>query len=249
MGCVALFSANVYAGNTCKPLCESMCFSPCQMIFLQLEGGYSWNTLKGLDVNILNVGGIHSNSDKDGWSGRVALGLAKKVCDPFYVTGEMGWGYYGHSTAPLRADGALVAGGGAPDFSAVRFKSMQNGFDVLAGILYNQPYYELFLKAGALIQNSETEINVDLTRLLNGGLNGNVSLSGNQTEVLPEIKLGGAYHVTRNFAITAAWTHAFGSDTKVRATIDPNNPLGSINVNLRNPGLDTAMLGLQYRFA
>lgn len=248
MGCAALFSANIYADNACRPICESMCFSPCQMYFMQLEGGYSWNTLKGVDINILNVGNIRSNSDKDGWSGRVAVGVGKKVCDPFYVTSEIGWGYYGHTTAPLSADAALV-GAGAPNFNAIRLKSTQNGFDVLAGILYNQPYYELFLKAGALIQNSQTNLNVDLTTLLNGNLNGNVSLSGNQTEALPEVKIGGAYHVTRNFAITAAWTHAFGTDTKIRATIDPNNPLGSININLRNPGLDIAMLGLQYRFA
>jgi hypothetical protein len=246
MGCVALFSANIYAGSTCKPLCEPMCFLPCQMYFLQLEGGYSWNTLKGVDINIMDVGNIRSNSNKDGWSGRVAIGLGKKVYDPLYITSEIGWGYYGSSTLSLGLAGAPAD---APNFNGIRFKSMQDGFDVLAGILYNQPYYELFLKAGALIQNSQTDINADIGALLNGNLNGNVSLSINQTEVLPEIKIGGAYHITRNFAITAAWMHAFGSDTKVSANIDPNNPSGSINIDLKNPSLDTATLGLQYRFA
>lgn len=249
MGCIALFSGSVYAANACKPICESICFSPCQMYFLQLEGGYSWNTFKGVDINIVDQGDIRSSNDKNGWSGRVAIGLGKKVCDPFYITSEIGWGYYGNSTLPIKASGPLAASSDAPNFNGIHLKSMQNGFDILAGILYNQPCYDLFLKAGALIQNSQLNANVDISTLTSGNANGDVSLSLNQTEVLPEIKIGAAYHVTRNFAITADWMHAFGSDTKAKANIDPNNPIGTINVNLKNPSLDTAMLGVQYRFA
>lgn len=254
MGSIALLSANVYAAAACRPLCESMCFSPCEMYFLQLEGGYSWNTLRGLDITIMDVGDVVVNGGDNDWAGRVGVGFGKKVCDPFYATGEIGWGYYGNSKESARLVGPVAGQPGTPNLDGSYIKSMQNGFDILAGILYNQPRYELFFKVGALVENWQPKLNVDLSIFNNGSVpnpNGNLSVSVNQTEVLPEIKLGGAYHVTRNFAITADWTHAFGSNTRITADINPNDFPGDalFNFNLKNPGLDVLMLGVQYRFA
>lgn len=244
MACAILFSTAVYAGNNCRPIG----FSPCQLYFVELESGYSWNTLKDIDINIIGAEDVHASASKNGWSGRIALGLGKQVCAPFYITSEIGWGYYGDSILLIKATGPLVGAPGAPDFNGIRLKSTQDGFDILAGVLYNQPCYELFLKAGALIQNSQLDLDADISAVTTGNMQGNVSIGLNQTQVLPEVKIGGVYHVNCNLGVLVDWTYAFGSNTRIQANIDPNNPLGTINMNLKNPSLNTVMVGLQYRF-
>ncbi len=230
-----LLSSGINAG-TMGPVQQASFVKP----FVGLEGGYTWTQLDGFNVNIIDTLRLSSTEDKNGWSGRLYAGLMHELNDTFAVTSELGWGYYGRTkfnpvlSGPQAQNPALLNG--------LSLKSSQDGFDVLAGIMYTQPSYDLFLKAGALVQNSRLSISSSLP------VNGSLAFKTNQTEALPEIKLGGSYHVTEQLALTGAWTHAFGSTQKINLSVNPNTGSTAVNVNLQNPTMDSLMVGLQYRF-
>lgn len=222
--------------------------------FIALEGGYSHSKTDGVQLNVINLFDVEnflsvtSNSENSRFGARIALGAVKQLCELWGLSAEMGWGYYGRTRFPLSSSGFLTE---FLDFNAIHVKSSLNGFDLLAGIVFTQTCYELYFKAGALIQNAHTEFNVDRTQFfapVQAGLLGNVNIKANHTEALPEIKLGGAYYFYDNWAITASWTHVFGTRTKMPINIDPSSTELIIPINTRNTTLDIAMLGLQYRF-
>lgn len=208
--------------------------------FVGAEGGYTWTQLDGFNLNIIDTLRLSSTEDKNGWSGRVYTGLMHELSDTVAVTGEIGYGYYGRTkfnpvlSGPQAQNPALLNG--------LSLKSSQDGFDVLAGIMYTQPSYDLFLKAGAIVQNSRLSISSSLPA------GGSLSYKANQTEALPEIKLGGSYHLTEQLALTGAWTHAFGSTQKINLAYNPATSATAVNVNMQNPTMDSLMVGLQYRF-
>lgn len=215
--------------------------------FISAEGGYSWHQIDSLNIAVIDIVNVRANETTHGGSGRVAAGLLNPISDSLITSGEIGYGYYGHRTSFLSATGPLTTIPDAPNFGGITTKFTQDGFDALAGIIYYQPNFDLFLKAGALIENTHSQLNVNLPTLV--GVNGNVLIKVNHTEVLPEIKLGGSYHIFENLSLIASWSHAFGSNPRINATIDPVNPLGNINVNLQAPTIDIALLGLQYQFS
>jgi hypothetical protein len=217
--------------------------------FVSAEGGYTWSKIDGLHINVVDIVTLNSNKSRHGGSARLAAGLEREIGHAWMMSGEIGYGYYGYTSTSPRAAGPLLDMVGAPNFSAIHMKFTQDGFDALAGIIYHQPAFDLFFKAGALVQNSHRKLNIDLGSLIGVDLNGKAQVKMNQTEVMPEIKLGGAYHVTENFSILGSWTHAFGANSKIQANLNIFNPIGSINIDLENPTLNVLMVGLQYNFA
>jgi len=239
--------------------------------FLAGEGMYTWPQVDGYNITLANasVGGqvqnllMTSNKVNDGWGGRLAGGFLhpmKGRFEAFSGSLEAGWGYYGSMNLdPVvhLARGATVS---VPSVDAGR-AMRQYGVDLLAGLVYDQPKYDLFFKVGALVQNLQTKINANPAGLeaISGNRGGRVAttLTGeyiaHQTmvNVLPMLRLGGGYRVKENWLITASWMHAFGSTLKVTlpALDFTDNSFGGIKLQLASPSLDAAMLGLEYRFA
>lgn len=251
LGLIALFSfaanAGAYEAVASVPANSSYLFST-------LEGTYTWTKNHGFRFAFIDDEDdsfeIHSGRDRSRWGGRLAVGYAKQLCCPFYVSGEIGWGYYGRTRHPLHVTGPLADDiEEVVDLGGLHIKTSQNGFDVLAGLIWNQDCWELFFKAGALIQNNHRNISVDFGELLiDSDLTGGLSVETNRTEVLPEIKLGGSWYFCDNWAITASWMHAFGTRPRIDLVLDIENPFGESSIHLRNPSLDVFTLGIQYRF-
>lgn len=244
--CGASSSTALYAGSM-GPV-ES---TPSVRPFISGEGLYSWpSRINGLTTSTFTSSvpstGLPQVTNR-GWGGRLAAGLITAMSDRFAYSGEMGWGYYGHTvlginyTPPLSA-ADLAAGIGHEQGSMDRW-----GFDVLAGVLYTQPKYDLYFKAGALFQN--TRFNLSGVTLSGSGVLGTVG--GTLPEVLPEIKLGAAYHVTNNLAATVSWMYAFGGkfgfDTAYSNTTSPAH-VSALAASLSNTSMNVAMFGLEYRF-
>jgi len=217
-------------------------------IFVAAEGGWTWNTLGGLQVNIVDVGRIFTVKKVDRGSARVSMGVKKYFYNAFAATGEIGYGYYGRTRFNFRQDGPLLSLPDAPDFSQIHVKVTNDGFDALAGFSYTFSQLDVFFKAGAMVQNSRYNPVINLTGVSRGAVFGGVDFDYDRTQVFPEIKLGAAYQVWQNLSFMASWLHVFGSNPHIDPTINPEMPLGTIRVNRQNPILDTFFLGASYAF-
>lgn len=239
--------------------------SPSLMGFVSVEGGYTWNQVKGVDVTVNGFDDnnrqklptpwtFHLDSDQNnkGGTGRLAVGMMHPINDVLLLSGEIAWGYYGQTTSHFDISGNAIKN--PPDISGVSLKNTLWGFDVLAGVVYNQPQYDLFFKAGALMQNSQLKLSSGSLDDIAPQVTGSASVKVNQTEALPLIRLGGSYHIWENLSIFAAYTHAFGSNEKISGNVNipalNNRPVDvSANVNLQNPTMDVVTGGLMFRFA
>jgi len=234
----------VFAGDMGREIEEYEATSPSKIApFVSIEGGYAWNTLKGFDLNVINVGSVLTNQKTTGWTGRAAAGLSIPTGEAISLTSEMAWGYYGRTSFPLRFVGPGV---GPVALNSVSAKTTLYGFDLLAGIYYVTPYWDVFLKGGAIVENAKFSASANLASLSAGRILGTSSINLIHTQVLPEIKLGGSYHFNEVFSIFAAWTHAFGSPTSTTATFAQS--LTEVSSNLNAPSFDAVTIGLQFYF-
>lgn len=238
---------------------------PVLIPFLAGEGMYTWPDVAGYKIRLLNVdsGGneatITSRNTNEGWGGRLAAGAMHPFSERFAGSAELGYGYYGKLNANPRINvtsGVQVI----PTGDSLGMELMQYGMDFVAGIIYNQPQYDLFFKVGGLVQNVKLKTNVNPSVLASGRvnsitsrLNGQYSLNQTFVNVLPELRLGGGYHIDKNWLATVSWMHAFGSTLKVTApNIDfagtGSGSFGDIEVRFASPSLNTVMFGVEYRF-
>jgi hypothetical protein len=227
--------------------------------FLAGEASYTWPQIDGYNANFQSLANVTSTVQNQGWGGRFAAGLMHAMSDRFAYSAEMGWGYYGHVNLEPRftvSNGAQVI----PPANTIGASMDGYGFDMLAGILYTQPKYDLFFKAGALFENLHVNMSVDPRTILRNNRRAEnfvpgstLTLNRNMPQVMPEIKLGGAYHVTENWSATIAWMHAFGGSLGLSAgdlNLASNSVrIGDITANLNSPTLNSVMFGLEYRFA
>lgn len=245
LGLIALFASAVNAG---APEAVSAPSTPTTYSFVTLEGTYTHSRTDGFHFGFSPLFDVNSSKDRSRWGGRFAFGLARQLCDQFYASGEIGWGYYGRTTYPLKARGLLLdIFDNFQGLDGIHIKTSQNGFDVLAGLIWRLPCFELFFKAGALIQNYHQNLNIEFDSF-GFDLVGGLSTKTNRMEALPEIRLGGSYYISDSWAITASWMHAFGTRQKIDFDLDLINPLGDSRVNLRNPTLNILTIGVQLRF-
>lgn len=209
----------------------------CVTTFFALEAGYTNNTIDGYDISVVGLNAtLAPTKTTNGYSGRLAAGVVDKVYDELALSGEIGWGYYGRTSLNT----TLV--------NSVFYLSNSytlTGFDALAGIAYVQPSFSLFFKAGALIENMNKSSNLNINSI-DGSTFANFALEDNKTEVLPEIKLGGAYNFNDNWALTAAYVHAFGSSVKISGNVDGFGNLSNVKVYNQNPSINTVFIGIQY---
>ena len=71
-------------------------------------------------------------------------------------------------------------------------------------------------------------------------------------QIMPEIKIGGAYHLNEHWLLDVAWMHAFGGPLSLSApsfATSPSLVLGDVTIEAHNPSLNSVMFGLEYRFA
>lgn len=213
--------------------------SYCGSAFFALEGGYTWNMIDGYNFTGVN-GNITSIEDNQGYTGRIAAGVMSAIDDQFAVTGEVGWGYYGRTNLTPRFVGAI------PNIpGTLNITDTITGFDTLLGVAYTQPSFSLFLKGGALFQNMLTKTNANISPLGLPIVN-TINSETNNTEVLPEIKLGGAFNFNENWAITAAYLLAIGSSPKLTGDFNVNTGRIGVNVNTQNPTINSVLFGVQY---
>ena len=224
--------------------------------FLAAEAAYTWSDIQPYNINIINEGLFTAENVNQGWGGRIAAGLLEKMSDRFSASAEMGWAYYGRV---LLNPKLIVASGAAviPTEDTMHMNLDQYGLDLLAGIMYTQPKYDLFFKAGALFENLRLDASLDMAELVRQSptlvteWNGTQDVRINLPQVLPEIKLGGAYHITEQTSVTLSWMHAFGSTFSIEIPGMQFNPtsLGNMTYNLQSPTLNSVMFGLEHRFS
>lgn len=213
--------------------------TPCLISFLALEGGYTWNQIENYEFSLTGINGrLYSHKSDKGFSGRLAGGIIRPLNEQFALSSEIGFGYYGRTS--------LDQAGTIPSSLPVRLNigNTLSGFDALVGVGYTASSYSLFFKTGALIQNMSTRTRANFTPF-NVALANSVE-SINYTSVLPELKMEGAYNLSSDWALTASYFHAFGSNPKTTGNFNVNTLNASFNTNVRNPSLDTVMLGIQY---
>jgi hypothetical protein len=249
LSCCSFVTAYAGTMGEVKPL-------PVLIPFVAGEGMYTWPDVDGFHINILNVGTFDSVKDENGWGGRLAAGVIHPLTEVFSGSAEVGWGYYGsvdmHPRITLNS-GVRVQ----PTANSFNVNINQYGFDVLAGLLYTRPNYDLFVKVGALIQNLRFKAVINPTGMTSGvasafatRLNGTYGMHMTLVNALPELKLGGAYHLSDNWLATLAWMHAFGSSLSVNAPNLGIQPIavGSIHAHIQSPTINTILFGLEYRF-
>jgi hypothetical protein len=220
---------------------------PSSYVFLAAEGGWTWNKLGGLDVNIPSVGRIFTDKEVSRGSGRLSMGAQKYLCPAIAAIGEIGYGYYGKTNFNFHQYGPILSTADAPDFSQVHVHIKNDGFDVLGGVSYDfLSRFDVFFKAGAMIENTRTNATIDFSRLAPGAVFGSASLDIDRTQVFPEIKLGGEYKFCRNLLLTAAWMHVFGEAPHIDLYINVNAPPGTLVIDRENPTIDTFFLGLKW---
>lgn len=214
--------------------------------FFGVEGGYSWNDIDSIFVRTIDtMNGINSfvksSKHDSGGTVRVYTGIMRLIHgDNLYFSGEVGWGYYGETKLTLNP--LIVENGGSGGY--FRVKDTFTGFDALVGLILNKPEYDVFIKAGALVQNSNLKTNIS------GNLDGDTAqlyAKMTATQALPEVKVGGSYHVNDNLLLTAAYAHAFGYPMEFDVQAG-DTEFARIKASL-HPSLDILTVGVQYRFA
>jgi hypothetical protein len=209
--------------------------------FVSLEGGLAWNTIDGYNYSITGTNlALASTEKNDGFAARLALGMISMWDDQFGLTGEVAWGYYGKSSySPTTGTGIAAA----PVNLTV--SNTLTGFDALFGISYIQTYFTLSGKIGAMIQNMSTKSNASIAPF-GFPLIDTLEIKTNKAAVLPEIKLGAAYNVNENWAITGSYLVAFGASPKTTGNLNLGTLRASLNVNDQNPTINAALFGVQY---
>lgn len=212
--------------------------APCNKVvkFISGEAGYNWIPFNGVNIN-----GFRSTNTNQGWGGRLGAGLMQDYRDNFGFSGEMGYGYYGKVN--IRFPNNVQRGSFYLD-----------GLDLLAGAYYAYKQVDIFFKAGAMVQNrrsSGTQNNaLDVNgSVVTGTRKGNI----NNSQVLPEIKVGGLYNYNDLVSLSLSYMRVFGStisgSSNKSFTASPASLTSNTSVHLQNPTINAIMFGLQLNFA
>ena len=199
--------------------------------FISIEGSYAWTNKLNLELNTIN-----SNITQKPWGGRLSAGIIRPVTERFSVSGEFGGGYYGSKHLTIVSQG-------------VDANRTIDGYDLLLGVHYSIKQFGIFGGAGAMMQNRRIRVSRDYSKEYPGGfISGEVTEKYNQTEALPEIRVGGLYHLCDNWAISLAYMHVFGSnmESNLKESATPSGISYNGTINTQNQTLNLVMLGLRY---
>jgi hypothetical protein len=227
-------SSIVYAGGMGDGNTSSCCSA-----FMSLEAGYTVNKIEGYNFTIdgITTTTLKSNKKNTHYSGRLAAGALSMMDEDIGFTGEVGWGYYGRTTLNPTLTGLTTP------IRNISSKYTISGFDTLVGVAFIQPCYSLSFKVGALIQNLQSD---DVISYVTPPTVYVLKSKNNKTAALPEVKLGAAYNIDSNWAITGSYLFALGGTTKTTGVFSTTSPSYSLNIDNQNPMLNSLLLGVQY---
>ena len=200
--------------------------------FISGEGLYTWKTIGPLMQNgtLVPVNSQH-------WGGRVAAGIMKPYKDVRFSV-EAGWGMYGEDRYVNPAVGVNRYG-------------RAYGFDLLLGTVYTYNQFDVFLKAGAFLENLQLSIGQNLAAQKPGGASIGVSnIASTQTAILPELKIGGIYNINDSLGISLAYMYVFGSRLQwnLNQAADPSQYIQTGTQNNQLPAFGALALGINYKF-
>lgn len=208
---------------------------PEHALFVSGEGAYTWSSLDNVFIN-----GNLLNTSYNGWGGRVAAGAVHHTVTPLSYTAEIGWGYYGDKDYSTPAVGVSKS------------KDTLYGVDLLVGADYRINQFDVFAKAGAMIESEQQHQILDTGSITPGGVvTGSSDIKNTHTNILPELKVGAGYNFNEELALTLAYMYAFGNNTTVlytsSATVAGFNQ--TVAATTAPVSLSTLFLGLRYNFA
>lgn len=246
-------SSALYAGAMGPESTAVPSFKP----FISGEGAYSWPQIDGVHMLLASTGEITTREELQGWGGRFAAGVTRAISERFALSIEGGLMYNDHVNLRSQVDIAGTVIIPSTDIVAANFD--QYGFDILGGLVYTRPTYDLFAKAGALFENLRVHGSINAHSLLRNNRRqanflpeANQVLDLNIAQVMPEIKVGGGYHINENWSVTAAWMYAFGGTFGLGASdvslATNSTTIGDIVLSMNNPTITSVMFGVQYQF-
>lgn len=208
--------------------------------FFGLEGGYSKKNVDGYNFTVFPNGGtVTSQEDNNPYVFRISAGMMTPVDDQFAISGEIGWGFYGKTTlTPIFSSslsGFFVPGALTSSYNIY-------GFDALAGVVFTQPSFNVFLKAGALIEGVKVKTNANFYAFNEVD---NFNSTSNSTSVLPEFKIGGTYNFNENWGLTLSYMYAFGGSPGVSGSYETVTDVSTLTVNTESPSISAVMFGVQ----
>lgn len=215
--CVLLNSG--YAGTVGDVHTVSQSITP----FGSAEGSATW-----IATDSSNFYGQKPALSLQHWGGRLAVGALFPHNEHIKFSSEMGWGSYGTVKSINNVTAPSI------------YKRMDcdiYGFDLLVGALYSYQQFDAFFKVGAMAENR------NYTGVLISGPT-TLTQKNLQTNVNPEIKVGGIYNVNDQLGVTLAYMRVFGNNN-TEASFTSNVSSSS----LKNPTLDSVMFGLTYKLA
>lgn len=230
----AIFSITAFA-TAATPYAGTMGSAPPSLArpYIAGEATYTWR-----QIDAPNINSFTSTLSNQPWGFRVSAGLLRLYTEKLGLTAELGGGYYGKTSisSPISASMGNIS---------------VNGFDVLVGLLYKLEYLDVFGEIGFMGENTRSDFTrYNLVQLLNGNLiRGRTRTRIPTTELLPELRVGGIYNLRNNLGVTLAYMHTFGSTMKYEIKSKTGLATGIdklSDVNVRNPTLNSILLGLRY---
>lgn len=235
-----IFIATLVSGLISSSMCHAGAMGPAStqgmsnIFFGGIEGSYTWNQTDPFTFNSRVTSQTNQN-----WGGRLSLGVAHPVSDNLRFSAELGGGYYGSTTLS------------APLFDS-SCRGTLDGYDLLVGAIYKLDRLDVFGNVGFMSLNNRIDEKTNLTLLVPGGFTtGFTETRYNQTQTLPEIKVGGIYNLNDRLGVSLSYMHLFG--TKVSNVSTETASAAGITqnwtINVQNPTLDSVLLGLRYSIA
>lgn len=234
---------------------------PVLIPFVDAEASYTSPDVEGFSAQVNGVGSFVGQQNRQGWGGRIAGGALHPFTERWAGSAELGFGYYGS----VKMDPAITITGTnlsvTPTGDSMNMKFNQYGTDILVGLFYTQPKYDLFFKVGALVQNLRATVTMTPNQMfgdnqssLSQRLNGTYTTKVTLANALPALRLGGGYHLNEDWMVMVSWFHAFGSTLEMsmpnltRSNGGTVGSFGSILTQIAVPTIDSVMFGLDYRF-
>jgi opacity protein-like surface antigen len=205
--------------------------------YFGIEALYSWNTIDGYTINN-HLPSVTTN----GWGGRLSAGIDHPISEKVSLNAEVGGGYYGNTRANVPLSGIWG------NFNIT-------GYDFLVGGAYHFQSFDVLGDIGFMTQTIFATMKRDQGLQFPGGMvTGRIKNYASATEILPEIRVGGLYHVANHLSATLTYSYVFGSGVSgVLNTLAADQPpavlQSSGSTNARNPSLSTVLFGLRYHFA
>ena len=235
-------SSPLYAdGKATAPITQAN-YTP----FASAEGSYTWSSFNNASDS---TSGLVTTPER--WGGRLAVGVNHPWKENLGLSFEAGYGYYGSMEGAFTASVRDLLLNADVNLST---NTDILGADFLAGIFYTHNKFDVFAKAGMMVETFWAKGSLDagahgFLDLLD--LDANIKARIPQTAVLPEIKVGGDYNINESIGLSLAYLHVFGSNNNGAVVNLPSDKKISpitVDVDMHPVTLNAIMFGIHYNF-